>query len=47
MSLRDFFAACCITGTLPGARISEMDVAEYARWAYRMADAMLADRQKL
>ena len=41
MSLRDYFAGKALEGTLPGAML---DVDEYARLAYRMADAMLKAR---
>jgi hypothetical protein len=41
MTLRDYFAAKAITGCLPGPKA---DADERARWAYRMADAMLAAR---
>jgi hypothetical protein len=41
MTLRDYFAAKAIEGTLPGAYL---DVDDYARLAYRMADAMLRAR---
>ena len=42
-SLRDYFAAKAMTGCLPGA-MSAIPPEEYARWAYRMADAMLKAR---
>lgn len=41
MTLRDYFAAKALTGCLPGSRV---DPSEYAKLAYRMADAMLAAR---
>ena len=41
MSLRDWFAGQALAGTLPGAMLNPED---YARLAYRMADAMLAIR---
>lgn len=43
MTLRDYFAAKAITGTLPGDKVDEKIL---ARWAYRMADAMLEARQE-
>lgn len=46
MSMRDYFAGKAITGTNPGGAITDADVAKYAAWAYRMADAMLAERAK-
>lgn len=42
--LRDEMAMAAITGTLPGANVPDADVAAYGRWAYRMADAMMAER---
>jgi len=45
MSLRDYFAAKAMQGlvALPEVDMSHDD---YARWAYRQADAMLEARQK-
>ena len=40
--LRDYFAAKAMTGCLPGDGINADD---RARWAYRMADAMLKARE--
>lgn len=41
MSVRDQFAMASMTGCLPGSRV---DPDEHARWAYRMADAMVRAR---
>jgi hypothetical protein len=41
MSIRDQFAKAAMTGCLPG---SQVDHVEHARWAYRMADAMMRAR---
>lgn len=46
MSLRDYFAGQAIMGSLPGSLLTQEDVDERGRWAYRMADAMLAARSK-
>jgi hypothetical protein len=49
MTLRDYFAAKAITGRTPGNLPgTTMAIApeEYARWAYRMADAMLKVRNE-
>lgn len=43
MTLRDYFAGQAMTGCLPGS-MTEIPPEEYAKWAYRMADAMLAAR---
>jgi hypothetical protein len=40
-TLRDLFAAAAIMGCLPGEKV---EPEQFARWAYRMADAMLAVR---
>lgn len=45
MTLRDYFAGQSIANCHPGSRIPDSDVAEYARLAYRMADAMLKARE--
>ena len=42
MTLRDYFAAKAITGTLPGDKADEKILAQ---WAYRMADAMMEARK--
>ena len=44
--LRDYFAAAALTGWLYRAQDSETMPADLARWAYRHADAMLAERDK-
>lgn len=41
MTARDQFAMAAMTGCLPG---SQVDPDERARWAYRMADAMMRAR---
>ena len=46
MSLRDYFAGQSIMGCCPGKGMSEAAVLEHARWAYRMADAMLEARKQ-
>ena len=43
MSLRDYFAGQAMTGCLPGS-MTVIPPEEYAKWAYRMADAMLKAR---
>ena len=43
MMLRDYFAAMTITGCLPGPHTR--DYADFAAWAYQMADAMLEARK--
>ena len=42
MTLRDYFAARCITSTLN--RVEKVET--IAKWAYELADAMLAERAK-
>ena len=45
MTLRDYFAAAALTGTLAsGSGVSSADL---AKSAYEDADAMLAERQKI
>ena len=44
MTLRDYFAAKAICGTLPGKAFNDAELDEYARLSYRMADAMLRAR---
>lgn len=47
MSLRDYLAAKAMQGAIPTRPNGyEMDTAIMARWAYAMADAMLAEREK-
>ena len=46
MSLRDYFAGQAIVSCLPGEQVRLGDIRAYARWAYRMADAMLAERDE-
>jgi hypothetical protein len=43
-SLRDLFAALAMLGAVASAQ--SIDKAQCASWAYRMADAMLAERDK-
>lgn len=45
MTLRDYFAAKAMCGTLPGEAFSDKELDQYAKWAYRMADAMLRARE--
>ncbi|HKR41007.1 MAG TPA: hypothetical protein VJU59_15240 [Paraburkholderia sp.] len=44
MTLRDYFAAKAICGTLPGKGFSDAERDEYAKLAYQMADAMIRAR---
>lgn len=44
LSLRDYFAAQSISSTRPGSMISDAEVLEIAKGAYRLADAMLKAR---
>jgi hypothetical protein len=53
MSLRDYFAGQAMTGLMendaievPDAVNADQTIADYARFAYRCADAMLAERAK-
>lgn len=49
MSLRDYFAgqALAIVATYPRCRGDEaIEDKDVAQWAYQIADAMLAERQK-
>jgi len=46
ISIRDYFAAKAITGYCPGRECSDAHIAELASWAYRMADAMILERNK-
>ncbi len=47
MTLRDYFAATAINGLLSSADPNdEWDEPKMAKWAYRMADAMLKERAK-
>ena len=46
-TIRDYFAAKAMQGAIPTRPNGyEMDTAIMARWAYAMADAMLAEREK-
>ena len=44
MTLRDYFAAKSLTGTLCGGHFTDAERLERAKLAYKMADAMLAAR---
>lgn len=47
ITMRDYFAAKAMQGAIPTRPNGyEMDTAIMARWAYAMADAMLAEREK-
>jgi len=46
MTLRDYFAAKAMQGMLEMAEYRDLTSEEYARGAYRVADAMLAEREK-
>ena len=48
MSLRDYFAAAAMQGELAGnaGEWRDTSVGDLARWSYRVADAMLAERAK-
>lgn len=48
MTLRDYFAANALQGALayPGCFIRDYHITEYAEFAYKIADAMLAERSK-
>lgn len=43
MSLRDYFAAVAMQGDVSSAT-GMLDASEEAKWAYKMADAMLKER---
>ena len=44
MTLRDYFAAQCITGFLPGKAVEDSYIDHFAKRAYQVADAMLKAR---
>lgn len=44
MSLRDYFAGCALTGLFATARLRSLSAKEVSVRAYRVADAMLAER---
>ena len=46
MSLRDYFAAKALQGALADSSMQQEDYSELAGWAYKVADAMLAERDK-
>lgn len=45
LTLRDYFAAALMQGAAANTDV-DLTNAEMARWAYRMADAMIAERAK-
>ena len=48
MSLRDYFAAAAMQGSLSGSEFESgrPDMAAYCAWCYEVADAMLTERAK-
>lgn len=46
MTLRDWFAGMCLSGQLAHPKNEGVQYSEFAHDAYRMADAMLAERRK-
>lgn len=46
LSIRDWFAGQSIAGENPGRLIDDVHVKERAAAAYRIADAMIAERKK-
>ena len=46
MSLRDYFAAAIATGNLSDVRAPDMTPEVWANHVWRLADAMLAEREK-
>ena len=46
MTLRDYFAAKAMQGILHLPARNESNSIAFSRWAYEMADAMLAERSK-
>jgi len=46
MTLRDWFAGKCVTGLLPGSSFAKQELLDRAKLAYRMADAMMKEREK-
>ena len=47
LTLRDYFAAAALQGVTASPDSADMIWTELATWAYRMADAMLAERAKV
>jgi hypothetical protein len=46
MTLRDYFAARAMSSFVGEIDPRDEDVSHRAKWAYRVADAMLAEREK-
>ena len=46
MSLRDYFANSAMQGILSGRMFSPSDIEVYVEQAYKLADAMLKEREK-
>ena len=46
MSLRDWFAGQALMGMLSNTNNSKEFMGDFAEWAYRQANAMLAERAK-
>jgi hypothetical protein len=46
MSLRDYFAARALAGSLADPEVVAADKRRLARFCYQMADAMLAEREQ-
>lgn len=46
MTLRDYFAAKAVEGTLANSAFHDDNPDALAEWAYKMADAMLKERNK-
>jgi hypothetical protein len=47
MSLRDWFAGMALSGMLADSEVTEsIEASGLASWAYTLANAMLAERQK-
>lgn len=47
MSLRDWFAGMALQGIMAASQGSWIDIKEFATLSFRLADAMLKERQKL
>jgi hypothetical protein len=46
MTLRDYFAAKAIQGTLANSAYHDDSTPALAKWAYELADALIAERSK-